>query len=163
MTSWNEFEVHLARGLRSVSDRVYLIIRSATDKARHVQFAAEGDRLDAQASGAALVADANEGALRDAGWQSPTHGEYHWESPLRVPALTAEFRELARRCVIALRDAHGISSPNDLVYTAWRDAEIRTDAHGSGTHQSELDRGDLDLQIPALNLPREIPPQSGRG
>lgn len=163
MSNWNEFESQLAKALRSVTDRLYLIIRSATDETRYVQFAAEGDRLDAQASGAVHFSDANEDALRDAGWQAPTHGEHHWESPMALPALTSEFRELARRCVIALRDAHRIRSPEDLVYTAWRDAEIRTDAHGSGTHQSELDRGDLDLQIPALNLPREIPPQSGRG
>lgn len=163
MSDWSAFEKRLAKALRAVTDRVYLIVRSAADETHYVQFAAQGDRLDAQAAGVRLVPEVDEGALLTAGWQAAADGVSNWESPLRLPALTEEYEDLAERCVVALRDAYGIASPDELVYTAWRDPEVLPDgAELSEARLAALDRGDLDLQIPVLELQRVAPPQPGR-
>lgn len=162
-TDWTEFEGRLARALPSVADRVFLIVSCADSPGHYVQFAADGNRLDAETPGARFGARADEGALLAAGWQSPDP-IHNLTSPLPLPALTSEYRQLAGRCVVALRDVYGLVSPAELVYTAWRDGEVLPSGITVSQERIDaLDRGDMGLEIPELGLSREDPPVAGRG
>ncbi|MEU7479771.1 hypothetical protein AB0A63_27530 [Lentzea sp. NPDC042327] len=119
--AWELFAERLTDALRDVTDRVFLVIHAADDPKRYVQFAAGPDRLDAEAPGADVVADALEFLLRRFGWVEPGVAQPNWTSSLRRPALTAEFAQLARRCVVALNKSYGITSPDDLRYRAWHE------------------------------------------
>lgn len=124
MTTWDAFEDELGRVFRGITDRVYLIIAADADPTRYVQFAGQASRLDAEAPGRDVVSDSDESVLRTSGWAEPTAEQPNWAFSLRLPALTAEYADLASRCVAALRDAYGVSSPGDLAYRAWREPEL---------------------------------------
>ncbi|MGI5498957.1 TY-Chap domain-containing protein [Lentzea sp. CA-135723] len=118
---WGRFTERLADALRDVTDRVFLVVHSAADPKRYVQFAASPDRLDAEAPGTDVVADASEFQLRRFDWAAPEAGQPNWTSSLRRPALTAEFVLLAQCSVGALHEAYGITGPDELRYRAWRE------------------------------------------
>ncbi|MFJ7214959.1 TY-Chap domain-containing protein [Amycolatopsis sp. NPDC098790] len=117
---WEQFTERLTDTFRDVTDGVVLIVHAAADPRRYVQFAGSPDRLYAEAPGTDVVADADEFQLRRFDWVAPDAGQPNWTSSLRRPALTAEFAQLARRCVAALRQAYGIVGPDELRYRAWR-------------------------------------------
>lgn len=153
MSEWDEFGERLASTFRQVSDRVFLIIASESDPARYVQFAGQSDRLDAEGPATDVVADADESVLGAAGWTAPSTAQPNWSSSLALPALTSEYAELAARCVVALRDAYGIESPDDLGYRAWREAEQMPEGVTWSAEQIDrLDRGVDSLELPALGL-----------
>ncbi|PWD51137.1 hypothetical protein C8046_11265 [Serinibacter arcticus] len=139
--AWQDFEVRLASALTDVTDRAILIISSRKEPARYVQFAGGPDRLDAEAPGVDVVADAAEDVLLAAGWARPDRWQPNWSSPLEHPAPEAARVDLARRCVAALRDAYRVTNPGELGYTAWREP-----AGG--------DPGEAALEVSALGLPR---------
>ncbi|MFD4669904.1 hypothetical protein ACFWNN_09225 [Lentzea sp. NPDC058450] len=118
---WEQFAERLADAVRDVTDGVFLVVHAAADPKRYVQFAASPDRLDAEAPGTDVVADADEFQLRRHGWTAPDVAQPNWTSSLRRPALTAEFVLLARCCVGALHETYGITSPEELRYRAWRE------------------------------------------
>ncbi|RDI24454.1 hypothetical protein DFR72_10934 [Lentzea flaviverrucosa] len=118
---WKLFTERLTDTFRDVTDRVFLIVHAAADPRRYVQFAGAPDRLDAEAPATDVVADADEFQLRRFEWVAPDVAQPNWTSSLRRPALTAEFAQLARRCVAALHEAYGIVSPDELQYRAWRE------------------------------------------
>lgn len=124
MADWSAFQSGLAQALAQVTDRVYLIIASEADPTRYVQFAGDPAALYAEAPDTDVVRDADVSVLADAGWTAPVPAQPNWTSPLARPALTAEYAALAERNVIALRDAYGVSSPDDLAYRAWREPEL---------------------------------------
>ena len=153
MSEWDEFGQRLASTFRQVSDRVFLIIASESDPARYVQFAGQSDRLDAEAPATDVVADADESALRGAGWSAPNSAQPNWSSSLVLPALKAEYEELAARCVVALRDAYGIDGPDELAYRAWREGEqIPTGETWTAEQIDRLDRGAESLELDALGI-----------
>ncbi|MDR6174285.1 hypothetical protein QE364_000782 [Nocardioides zeae] len=121
MTECDAFTDDLVAALRTVGDRVVLIVAARDDDLAYVQFAGGPDDVTAEASG--THAGARTGLLADHGWQPPRRGEANWLSPFLVPATTAELRALAERCVAALRVAYGIKSPADLTYNAWREPQ----------------------------------------
>lgn len=154
MADWADFEGRLRATLRSVTDRVFLIVASEADPTRYVQFAAEGDRLYAEAPGVDVVRDADEAALREAGWREPVDAGPNWTSELALPALTAEYAELAARCVVALRAAYRLTSPDELGYRAWRDPEpLPVGETWFDEDLERLDRGADPLDLPTLGLP----------
>ncbi|WP_347782594.1 TY-Chap domain-containing protein [Paenarthrobacter nicotinovorans] len=150
---WNDFRDRLAVTLRGLTDRAILIITSSMYPNRYVQFARQGDRLDAEAPGKDVVANAVESVLKDAGWQAPGVAEPNWSSGLPLPALTPEFRELAERCVAALRNSYGVKSPDDLSYRAWREAELMPAGQTwSAERVAGMDPGSASLELPGLGL-----------
>ncbi|KUM35227.1 hypothetical protein [Arthrobacter sp. EpRS71] len=150
---WNDFRGRLAATLRSVSDRVILIIASDLHPNRYVQFAGQSDRLHAEAPGQDVVVNAVESVLSDGGWQAPGVAQPNWSSSLPLPALTSEYRELADRCVAALRNSYGVKSPDDLSYRAWREAEqIPEGQTWSAEQVAHMDPGSRSLELPGLGL-----------
>ncbi|GHH42947.1 TY-Chap domain-containing protein [Lentzea cavernae] len=118
---WEVFTERLTDAFRDVTDGVFLIVHAAADPRRYVQFAGAPDRLYAEAPGADVAKDADEFQLRRFDWVAPDVAQPNWTSELRRPALTKEFAQLARRCVAALHEAYGITSPEELRYRAWRE------------------------------------------
>lgn len=150
---WNDFRDRLVATLRGLSDRVILIIASNVYPNRYVQFAGQGDRLDAEAPGQDVVVNAVESVLKDAGWQAPGIAQPNWSSVLPLPALTSEYRELAERCVAALRNSYGVKSPDELSYRAWREAEqIPVGQTWSAERVARMDPGSDSLDLPGLGL-----------
>lgn len=153
---WPGFEEHLAAGLREVTDRVFLTVSARDDSRSYVQFSGDAHAVSAEASGFASAFAAGHSALEAAGWAAPTPGQPNWTSSLPMPALTGEYAGLARRCVVALRDAFGVANPNVLQYRAWRAAEIAPPgATWSREKYGSLDAGQDPLVISALAVPRE--------
>lgn len=153
MSDWDDFGTRLASTFRHVSDRVFLIVASEADPARYVQFAGHDGRLDAEAPATDVVADADESVLSAAGWTAPTVAQPNWSSSLGLPALTSEYAQLAERCVVALRDAYGIDSPDDLGYRAWREAERMPEGETWSAERVErMDRGVESLELLGLGL-----------
>ncbi len=118
---WELFDERLADALRDVTDRVFLIVHATADPVRYVQFAGAPDRLYAEAPGRDVVEDADEFQLRRFDWVAPDVAQPNWTSSLRRPALTKELVLLARCCTAALREAYGITGPDELRYRAWRE------------------------------------------
>lgn len=153
MADWTDFEARLLATFRIVSDRVFLIVASEADPTRYVQFAVEADRLRAEAPGVDVVADADESVLRAAGWQAPAEPRENWTSTLDLPALTAEYADLAARCVAALRDGYRVADPDELGYRAWRDPEqMPAGETWSDEEIARLDSGADPLDLPTLGL-----------
>ncbi|WP_024818121.1 TY-Chap domain-containing protein [Arthrobacter sp. 31Y] len=150
---WNDFRDRLVVTLRGLPDRVILIIASNVYPNRYMQFARQGDRLDAEAPGKDVVVNAVESVLKDAGWQAPGVAQPNWSAVLPLPALTSEYRELAERCVAALRDSYGVKSPDDLSYRAWREAEqMPVGQTWSAERVAGMDPGSDSLEIPGLGV-----------
>jgi hypothetical protein len=62
---------------------------------------------------------AESSGMAAAGWVAPPGIDPpNWSFSLPLPALTVEYSALASRCVVALRDVHGLSGPEGLVYKA---------------------------------------------
>ncbi|GLY47682.1 hypothetical protein [Lentzea sp. NBRC 102530] len=117
---WDSFTERLVDAFRDVTDGVFLIVHAAAEPRRYVQFTAVPDRLYAEAPGTDVWADTDEVQLRRFDWAAPIVTQPNWTAELRRPALTAEFRRLARACAAALHEAYGITSPDELTYRAWR-------------------------------------------
>lgn len=150
---WNDFRDRLAATLRRVSDRTNLIITSHLYPTRYVQFSGQADRLDAEAPGTDVVGGADESVLRLAAWQAPGATQPNWSSSLPLPALTSEYRELAERCVAALRNSYGIAFPDEMGYRAWREAEqIPLGQTWSAERVARMDLGAYSLEFPGLGL-----------
>ncbi|MGA6164571.1 TY-Chap domain-containing protein [Amycolatopsis magusensis] len=150
VSGWEAFGSGLTETLREVSDRVFLVVFSRAQPRVFVQFAGGEHELHAEA--AAPTADP--GRMTAAGWVPPTGDDPpNWTFFLPLPALTVEYAALAARCVVALRDTHGLTTPDGLVHKAWRDAEWPS----SATPSAERDPGENPLPLPWLG----IPPASG--
>jgi len=158
MSDWDDFEEHLATTLRSVTERVLLVIASGTDPSRYVQLAGSPDRVDVEAPGTDVAADADESALDAAGWAAPSPARPTWRASLPFPALTAEQHGVARQCVRALRYAYGVASPDDLGYRAWREPETApTGETWSAERVERMDAGEPALKLPTLGLDADEP------
>jgi type III secretion system-like peptide-binding chaperone len=155
--TWDEFRDRLQATLRGLTDRCYLIV-SAPEHG-YVQFAAAPDELSAEACGPEYTAgpaahEADDPTMLAAGWSAPTRSAPNWSAPLQLPALTAEYRALADRCVTALRDVYGVPEPGVLTYQAWRDAEVQPPGVTWPPERFEqLDPGEHPLALPSLGLP----------
>lgn len=153
-SAWGAFTLRLITALRGVTDGVFLIVSVDGDPLRYVQFAGDPDRLYAEAPARDLVADADEAVLRAAGWNEPGAAQPNWTSELPLPAYAIDFRELAERCVAALRDAYGVTSPDGLAHRAWRDPEALLPI-GERTPErlAARDRGATSLEFAGLGRP----------
>lgn len=150
---WDAFRTRLANTLREVTDRVYLIVQSSENPHAYVQFAANLESLTAEAPGTDVVSETRESVLMGAGWSAPEPGRDNWFSLLPFPALTAEYDELAGRCVEALRDAYAISWPGHLTYRAWREPEHeRAPGRWKPKGSLTLDPGEPELVLSQLGL-----------
>ncbi|MGM1059023.1 TY-Chap domain-containing protein [Saccharothrix sp. Mg75] len=147
MSDWEAFGGGLTEALREVSDRVFLVVFSRADPRVFVQFAGGEHELHCEAAGAP---SAGYSRMAEAGWTPPTGIDPpNWTCSSPLPALTAEYAAMAARCVVALRDVHGLPGPDGLAYKAWRDAEWP-----SGTTPSaERDPGENPLVLPWLDIP----------
>lgn len=153
---WDDFASHLLGTLRVIGERVYVIISSAEAPGRFVQFAGLEDRILAETPPKRLLHDMNEASLTVAGWKAPVSERDNWSMELVLPAMTAEYVEFTHRCVVALRDALGITSAKRLVYTAWRNAEKFPEGVTLFEEQiDDLDSGENPLPLPQLGLPME--------
>lgn len=152
--SWGDLTHALAATFRDVSDRVFLIVMSASDPRRYVQLAGGPTLLHAEAPGADVVADADEDALHAADWDPPGPAQPSWSSELDRTADATELTALAARCVKALRHAYGLSGPSAMVYRAWRDPETMLPGETWSAERLETyDRGSASLALPTLGLP----------
>ncbi|QQQ74238.1 hypothetical protein IOD16_23910 [Saccharothrix sp. 6-C] len=146
VSDWEAFGGGLTEALREVSDRVFLVVFSRAEPRVFVQFAGGEHELHAEAGSPA----ADPGPLAAAGWAPPTgDAPPNWACTLPLPALTVEYAALAARCVVALRDVHGLPGPDELVYKAWRDAEWPSDA----VPAARRDRGEHPLVLSWLGIP----------
>jgi hypothetical protein len=147
VSEWVAFGGRLTEALREVSDRVFLIVFWQADPRVFVQFAGGEHELHAEAAG---VSSADLSGMAAAGWVAPSGIDPpNWSSSLPLPALTVEYSALASRCVVTLRDAHGLPGPDGLVYKAWRDAEWPT----GGDPSAERDLGENPLVLSWLGIP----------
>ncbi|MFC0674940.1 TY-Chap domain-containing protein [Brachybacterium hainanense] len=156
--TWDELVEYLALTLYEVRERTFLIISSSRERGGYVQFAGETDRVDAEAASARFAPGIDESRLAAAGWDAPRPEaqDLHWSLTLPLPATLPQHREFAGRCVAALRDAHGVASPEDLVYQAWRDPEPMPDGVDLQDEElAELDPGKPRLVLPELGLREE--------
>ena len=156
MTEWDAFTDDLVAALRTVRDRVFLIVSARGDDLAYVQLAGGPDDIAAEASGA--HPGARTGLLADHGWQPPRRGEANWLSPLLVPATTADLHTLAARCGAALRVAYGVKSPADLSYRAWREPQpAPRGVTWPKKRFDDLDPGEDPLRFPDLEPGRAVP------
>ncbi|PRB18478.1 hypothetical protein CQ042_04115 [Microbacterium sp. MYb62] len=150
-SEWGAFTLRLITALRGVTDRVFLIVSVEDDPLRYVQFAGGPDALSVEAPGIDVVVDADESVLRAAGWEPPGVAQRNWTTELSLPAYAIEYRELAERCVAALRDAYGLKSPDVLAHRAWRDPEqLPPGEERSPERLASLDRGEASLVFSGL-------------
>ncbi|WP_146108308.1 hypothetical protein V5P93_002232 [Actinokineospora auranticolor] len=146
MSTWDMFAGGLTEALREVSDRVFLVVFSRADPLKFVQFAGGEHELHAEAG----APPADTGRLAAAGWTPPIdNAPPNWACSSPLPALTAEYTAMTTRCVVALRDVHGLPDPDDLVYKAWRDPEWPSDA----VPPTEWDLGENPLVLSWLGIP----------
>ncbi|MBB5957296.1 hypothetical protein FHS29_004827 [Saccharothrix tamanrassetensis] len=146
VTDWEAFGGGLTEALREVSDRVFLVVFSRADPRVFVQFAGGEHELHAEAA----APSADPGRMAAAGWKPPTGIDPpNWTCSSPLPALTVEYAAIAARCVVALRDVHGLPGPDELVYKAWRDAEWPSGAVPS----AERDLGENPLVLSWLGIP----------
>lgn len=151
---WDAFRTQLASTLREVTDRVYLIVATTENPRAYVQFTADLESLTAEAPGSDVLTSARESVLSAAGWSAPEPGRDNWFSLLPFPALTAEYDEVAGRCIAALRDAYRIPGPERLAYRAWREPEReRPLGRWKQSHPLTLDPGEPELTLAQLGLP----------
>ena len=145
VSEWEAFGGGLTEALREVSDRVFLVVFSRAEPRVFVQFAGGAHELRAEA------AAGDPDRLGAAGW-SPPVGPFdspNWTCSLPLPALTVEYAALAERCVVVLRDVHGLPGPGGLVYKAWRDAEWSAGADTAAGR----DPGEDPLVLSWLGIP----------
>ncbi|MDI9628663.1 MAG: hypothetical protein QM286_08995 [Acidobacteriota bacterium] len=151
---WEGFEERLVAGLREVTDRVLLVVYSRSNEHAYVQFIGWESEVYAEASGFTPVSAEGAALLVAAGRMTPSVGQPNWESSLPTPALTSEYADLARRCVVALRDVFWVSGPDDLEYRAWREPEEAPPGVTWPLERfEELDKGENPLAIDALGIP----------
>lgn len=147
VTGWEAFGGGLTEALREVSDRVFLVVFPRADPRVFVQFAGGEHELHAEA---AWVPAADPSRMAAAGWTPPTGTDPpNWTCSSPLPALTVEYAAMAARCVVALRDVHGLPGPDALVYKAWRDAEWPSAA----VPPTERDPGENPLVLSWLGIP----------
>lgn len=169
---WDDFAERLARTIRDLPERVYLIVEELSSRT-YVQFAADADRVDAECVSnlnrtLTRPADAQgEARLVEAGWSPHRSGEMNWWTSLDLPATLAHARTVADMSVLALRDVYGVASPDSLSYTAWRDPEPvqptfedTWDDDDWGDDDDDWKRepdapdlGENPLELPSLGLP----------
>ena len=156
---WDDFASRLLRTLRVIGERVYVVISSAEAPGRFVQFAGLEDRILAETPPKRLLQDMNEASLTVAGWKAPVSERDNWSMLAAIgmdEEEAAEYVEFTNRCVVALRDALGITSAKRLVYTAWRNAEKFPEGVTLFEEQiDDLDSGENPLPLPQLGLPME--------
>lgn len=146
VSDWEAFGGGLTEALREVSDRVFLVVFARAEPRVFVQFA--GGEHEIHAEAAAPTGDPVR--MAETGWTPPTDSSSpNWTCSLPLPALTVEYAALAARCVVALRDVHGLPGPDGLVYKAWRDAEWPSDA----IPPADRDRGENPLVLSWLGIP----------
>lgn len=152
--TWDDFAARLLDALRVVGDRTYLIVSPGGGSRRYVQFAGSADMVVAETPPVRVVPDTDEAVLTGAGWTAPMDALANWTSELALPALTSEYADLTHRCVVALRDALALSTPEGLGYRAWRDPEpIPQNVTLAEEDLAELDPGENPLAVTELGLP----------
>lgn len=156
---WEEFTTQLARAIRDLPDRGFLVVRDGATHA-YVQFAAADDAVAAECTSNSNqqlthpADDSGEQLLAGSGWTLYSDDQPNWTFRLDLPAITARFDQLAHSCVAALRDVYGTSAPEQLSYTAWREPEVM---HSGRTYTDEeissLDAGRNPLPVDSLTIP----------
>lgn len=161
---WANFESRLQRTLLGLPERTFLIL-SMLDAEPYAQIHVGATVLAAEAAGpgVARVAEEAEAALRDVGWLSPTTAQPNWSLALELPALASEVQGLSAACVVALRDVFGASSPDALVYRAWREKEFQPPGVMWQAKQfTELDPGEDPVRLRELGIDMAFGPHSPR-
>jgi hypothetical protein len=158
-TTWESLEQGLADELPELEDRSFLTIFWAPVPMAYVQFEQSGTALTAR-TGAddVLPADQRLGpagctVLETGGWTVPEQdpaGKRTWTMTVGWPAGTEVYERLAARCATVLRDVHGVSSPTELEYRAWREAE--PDPEGVTFYPEDLEPAEPHLVLPRLGL-----------
>lgn len=161
--SWSDFGDRLQCALREVTDRTVLIVAAPAELGGgYVQFICVEDLLVAEASGPEFVTavathTADQPIMLAAGWSAPTRAQPNWSFALALPALTAEYAELAGRCVAALRDVFGIAEPESLTYRAWREPEQQPPGVTWPPERFDrMDAGRNPLPMPSLGLQQVV-------
>lgn len=132
MLTWEDFGDRLFRVLLNIEERVFLVIKNATPKDyRWVQFAATADSLRQEASPNDVMLEQYRldevglATMKELGWLPPVDAlNSNWHLDIPLPASSATIREAVDRSVTTLRDLFQVSSPEDLVFSAWREREL---------------------------------------
>lgn len=163
---WTEFTGRLARTIRDLEDRVFLIIEESSSGV-YVQFAADTDTVSAECVANTSTAlkrpadPAGELRLVELGWTPYTPLDRNWTTSLQLPATLAQSGQIADMCVIALRDVYGVATPDSLTYKAWRGPEppralwADDDTDEFAFFAEPLDPGQNPLPLPGLGLARQ--------
>lgn len=163
---WTEFRTRLSRVIRDLDDRSFLIIRDGSSRA-FVQFAARGDRVDAECVSNAnptLAQPANAaGELRlvEQGWTPYTPADPNWATSVPLPATLDQTGRIADMCITALHEVYDVASPDTLTYKAWQDPEPERVNWGDdepddfGETPPAPDPGQNPLPLPGLGLAPE--------
>lgn len=145
--SWAELEARLPDALASLPADSFLIVcaDAGTGDERYVQFMQFADRLDAQVVGEQVLPPeqrltaAGRALMASLGWIAPRppDGSGNWETSLRWPARSGDYRRVAAMSVAALRDAYEVPTSDALVYRSWNEnTRAPVDLPGLGLRRS---------------------------
>lgn len=138
---WEEFTTQLARAIRELPDREFLVVQDGATHA-YVQFAADHDSVAAECTSNSSqqpthpADDNGEQLLAQSGWTLYSGAQPNWTSRLHLPAITARFDQLAHSCVVALRDVYGTSAPSNSATPHGVSRESCTQAGPTPTRRS---------------------------
>ncbi len=120
----------------------------------YVQFAQSDASLTVRTGGADVVPEsASSGALSSMGWEPPATdplGQRTWHASLAWPPRFEQYQRLAQLCVAVFEDVHDVSSPDELEYRAWREAEEPPE--GVTYYEDELEPAEPHLVLPRLHI-----------
>ena len=85
--------------------------------------------------------------MRSFGYRAPrVASECYWEMAVELPVSTAVLERVATGFMTYLRDLHGVSSPEFLMYRSWRDREVpERGVFYTDEELEELDPGEYPL------------------
>lgn len=160
---WREFRTRLARTIRDLDERVFLIVEEEASGV-YVQFAAAADTVAAECvanSSTALrrpAGPAGELRLVEIGWTPYSLSNTTWTTSLELPATLDQAGRIADMCITGLREVYEVESPATLTYKAWQDPEPARprweyeEADDFGETPALPDPGQDPLLLPDLGL-----------
>lgn len=151
---WTNFSDSMAWTLSELSERTMVTVSWSSVPTVYVQVTQTSEMLTVRTGGEDVLPDSEtSGRLAAVGWEPPSTdplGQRTWHSSLAWPPRFEQYEELARMCVAVFQDVHGVSSPAELEYRAWRDAEEPPE--GVTYYEDELEPAEPHLVLPRLQI-----------
>lgn len=154
--SWGEFQSRLLQVLLLLRERELVVIttkRPYPDIAVQFMYMESGILLcefpgNEVLAPEARLDEAGLDVMRSFGYRAPrVASECYWEMAVELPVSTAVLERVATGFMTYLRDLHGVSSPEFLMYRSWRDREVpERGVFYTDEELEELDPGEYPLK-----------------